>query len=236
MNAAIPNPYLNPAEHPSTALPRLLQLLQLVPPAMPETAPINLTEVQLADAISVQARQAFETVTAGIIALLPLGDANQTDLHPVLTHLNHEAEAMQQLASTFQALAANFYARPLYQSSAEEKALAMIKQANTHYYYPLGRFLQALPGDITNVARLSPQQGVMAAALARMAEQACQTLENGLAAIEKLIAIAGGAVPPEALPEMGALLAYLRGESGFMQESAMDYRDAANNLVAGGVG
>jgi hypothetical protein len=156
-----------------------------------------------------------------------------------------EADAIKLIGDIYQAVAANFLAanpaqagRPVIPFLLPAPALpcdndavqALMAKYDRHYYFPLVRLMQLLPGDITNAPRLTPEQGKMCEAVASFAAQAWQTLSTGVAAIDALRALVCAHAPGAALPDTGALVAYLRAEANFMEENKDDYRDAADNI------
>jgi hypothetical protein len=106
----------------------------------------------------------------------------------------------------------------------------LLAEYDKHFYYPLGKLLQQLPGDITNLPRLSPEQGQMCLAVSGFAAQAVATIKGGLRALEamlgKSMACAGSG-----MPDFQRLLDYLEAESEFMETCQGDYRDAADNVL-----
>jgi hypothetical protein len=115
--------------------------------------------------------------------------------------------------------------------AAAEKARALMTDYGRHYYYPLGRLMQLLPGDITNAPRLTPEQGRMCQAVSHFAGQAAFVIWSGLKAINDLQFIASKAAPLEPRPDTSAFVAYLEAESAFMHANKNDYRDAARNVA-----
>lgn len=113
--------------------------------------------------------------------------------------------------------------------SAQDTA-QLLAEYDKHYYFPLGRLLQQLPGDISNQPRLSPEQGQMCLVVSGFAAQAVATIKGGLSALEtllgKAIDCAGSTVP-----ELKRFLDYLHAESEFMQICHDDYRDAADHVL-----
>jgi hypothetical protein len=117
---------------------------------------------------------------------------------------------------------------PAYTSAPDTAQL--LAEYDKHYYFPLGRLLQQLPGDITNQPRLTPEQGQMCAAVSGFAVQAITTIKSGLAALETLL---GKTIDRAShnLPEIDRLFAYLQAETDFMQTCHEDYRDAAESIL-----
>lgn len=115
-----------------------------------------------------------------------------------------------------------------------EEAQALLAQYDRHYYFPLGKLLQQLPADISNVPRLSPEQGQMCVAVSQFAGQAMETLRSGLDALDKLLSVArefASHASNMALPDVRGFVAYLQAEADFMQECRDDYRDAASHVL-----
>lgn len=241
-----PHPYLDPHEHPGAAL---LRLLQLLPDDMQETTAYDVNEAQLAEAIAFQASRAHGIITAGIEALQPLLPPTLENALPqhasisdIVLHLQNEVATVKLIAEIYQGMTADFYennpdfarhpATPVfergeYKRKVEENARALMARFDRHYYFPLGRLMQLLPGDITNVPRLTHEQGEMCRAVSHYAEQAFFTLKSGMNAVEKMKAIIAKYAASEPLPDTAPFLAYLQAEADFMDCNRQDYRDAA---------
>jgi hypothetical protein len=112
-----------------------------------------------------------------------------------------------------------------------EKARTLLAKYDKHYYFPLGRLMQLLPGDITNVPRLTPEQGEMCSVVSRLADSACSVINSGLADLAELRRIADKAAPRVATPNFKAFVDYLQAEAEFMLENQADYRAAARNIM-----
>jgi hypothetical protein len=245
-----PHPYLNPQEHPTTALYRLLALL----PA--STARFSHNEAQLAEAICYQARRAHHLIGAGLAAMHPLLPApgapqlpGHAQLARIVIHLNHEANLSHAIGELYHTLLQDFYHQhPQLQSGINlnpdlstlaavdtnidpASAEALTQHYDKHYYFPLGKLLQQLPGDITNQPHLTPEQNKMCQAVSQFAEQAAHTLGSGLETLEQLLKIAQNFAIAVPLPQTDSLVAYLQAEKEFMQECGLDYRDAARNIA-----
>jgi hypothetical protein len=237
------HPHINPDENPASALFRLLQLL---PAASDHISP---EQARLFEAICFQARRTQHAINASLTALQPLlatsaATPTPTDappngnLHNAALLLQYEADLIRAIAEIYQVMLTQFYAAhpdwPQYQPPD------LIAQFDRHYYFPLGKLMQQLPGDITNVARLTPEQGQMCRAVAQYAAQAVATLHCGLAAFDKLLTQLGRASElasgfatefATTLPDLRPLLAWCRAQAEFMQECEQDYRDAADNVL-----
>jgi hypothetical protein len=250
MTTTTPHPYLDPHENPAAALFRLLQLL---PTNMQETTAFDRNEAKLAEAISYHAAQVHQITTAGMAALRPLLPPAPNHANPVhaslcrlVTHITNEAEVTRQIADLYQGMANDFhednagmdgdgmtagFVAGKVRRAAAEKARALMTDYGRHYYYPLGRLMQLLPGDITNAPRLTPEQGRMCQAVSHFAGQAAFVIWSGLKAINDLQFIASKAAPLEPRPDTSAFVAYLEAESAFMHANKNDYRDAARNVA-----
>jgi hypothetical protein len=140
--------------------------------------------------------------------------------HASATHTYTPAPAQSAPASTHD---------PHTHPSAQDTA-QLLAEYDKHYYFPLGRLLQQLPGDITNQPHLSPEQGQMCLAVSGFAAQAVVTIQDGLGALETLLGqtidSAGSAVP-----EIKKLVDYLQAECEFLQTCEGDYHDAANHIL-----
>ena len=151
--------------------------------------------------------------------------------------LQTEADITHAMAEVHAVMVDNFFTRnphlPRYPDlmPAAHDTAQLLAEYDKHYYFPLGRLLQQLPGDITNQPRLSQEQGQMCLALSGFAAQAVATIQNGLAAME---AAMGKTVASDSMPDLQRLLDYLQAECGFMQTCEGDYRDAANHIVRAG--
>jgi hypothetical protein len=225
------HPYLNPQENPATALYRLINLL-------PNTLPFitNQDTAQLALAISHQARRVSQILNAGINILLPLIAPSQNtpphaNLFTLINQLMAEAETALTAAEVHQSLVACFYQRHPHLEPAtitpQFDTPTLMAQFNKHYYFPLCKLLQQLPGDITNQPHLTPEQGNMCIATSQFAERAYVTLTTGLSALAMLM----NPNPSEPAPNLYPLMDYLQAEAQFMHECSADYRDAAMNIA-----
>lgn len=129
----------------------------------------------------------------------------------------------------------NMHASPAPASAvptlSAQEAQALLAQYDRHYYFPLGKLLQQLPADISNVPRLSPEQGQMCVAVSQFAGQAMETLRSGLDAVDKLVGVVRECASHAAMPDVRGFVAYLQAEADFMQECRDDYRDAADNVL-----
>jgi hypothetical protein len=245
------HPYINPQENPVNALFRLLQLQP------PRPGPISHNEAQLFEAICYQARRTHHALAASLAPLqtllidpaeatLPASSPNPPQQHANLANANlllqHEADIIHAMAEIYQTMVTQFYcAHPhLTQHPASAPAQDLIAQFDKHYYFPLGKLMQQLPGDITNVARLTPEQGQMCHAVAQFAARAVATLQGGLAVLDKMLAQMarrnGGLANALATEfadsaALRDLIAWCRAEADFMQECGEDYRDAAENVL-----
>jgi hypothetical protein len=244
--------YYDPTENPGSALYRLLQI---TPDKMQQTCAFDANEAQLAEAIARQAIRALQTLRAGVDALTPLlpapletGLAQHASLSDMLTLLHHQSNTIAAIGQLYQNMAAEFFSdhpdeqphpalphfeRDQYQARVQEQARALLAHYDKHYYFPLGRLMQLLPGDITNLPRLTPEQGEMCSAVSHYAGQACHTLGTGLTAIEKMQRIIAqhAASAAAALPDIAPFVAYLRAEVDFMRGNCQDYRDAARSIA-----
>lgn len=109
----------------------------------------------------------------------------------------------------------------------EDEIKQSIANFDAHYYYPLGRLMQLLPGDITNVDSLTPEQGNMCRAVSEYAAQAHKTISDGLEAID---ALAGKLYERELgnlMPDLNEFMDYLESEAEFMECNKNDYGSAA---------
>ena len=85
-----------------------------------------------------------------------------------------EADAIKLIGDIYQAVTANFIAahlaqagRPVIpflmpapiQQNEDAQVRALMAKYDRHYYFPLVRLMQLLPGDITNAPHLTPEQG-----------------------------------------------------------------------------
>ena len=162
-----------------------------------------------------------------------------------LPHGMQEADAVKLIGDIYQAVTANFLGASLEQSSRpmipflvpayaqpsqDDEVRALMAKYDRHYYFPLVRLMQLLPGDITNAPRLTPEQGKMCEAVSGFALQAWHTLTTGIVAIEELRALVCMHAPSEAPPNTDKLLAYLYAEADFMEENKCDYQAAADNI------
>ena len=111
----------------------------------------------------------------------------------------------------------------------------LLAEYDKHYYFPLGRLLQQLPGDITNQPRLTPEQAQMCIAVSGFAAHAMATIKSGLVALETLLNNASDCSsnnPPDNIElDIQRLRTYLQAEAGFMQSCHEDYRDAADSIA-----
>lgn len=243
-----PHPHINPQENPTAALFRLLQLL----PATPTSFTHN--EAQLCEAICYQSRRAHQTIAAGLAAMCPLFPAPLEPLLPqhinlanIVIHLKHEADITHTLGEIYQSMAFDFYRQhphlqqeidlhpslphmpgPDIDPAAEQ---ALKAEYDKHYYFPLGKLMQQLPGDITNQPHLTPEQSQMCQALGKFANDAFFTLSTGVESLGKLNQIARQFADHIPLPETRDLLNYLQAEAEFMQETRDDYRAAAQHVA-----
>lgn len=112
---------------------------------------------------------------------------------------------------------------------------ASARHAFNHLTYPLGTLMQILPGDITNVASLNPEQRQMCQSVAALAYQAQETLFNGLEAIGSLLAGTGNRAETLTLTHTGALITWLTSEARFMAQNVAEYGAAARNARASAV-
>lgn len=110
-----------------------------------------------------------------------------------------------------------------------ENMARLLAEYDKHYYFPLGRLLQQLPGDISNQPRLSPEQGQMCLAASGFAAQAVASIQGGMNALETHFGKAIGSV--SSVPEIKRFVDYLQAECEFMQTCEEEYRDAAQHVV-----
>jgi hypothetical protein len=245
-----PHPYLDLNENPIAAIFRLLPLMR---DDMQEFGAVDFYEVQMAEAIIYQAKQAHELINEGMAAIMqyvpPMPkpySPNHAKIAKFLTYLHHEAEAAQQLTDVYQWTVDDFYDnnpdlelfysnppqdRKRYKHQVAEKARTLLAKYDKHYYFPLGRLMQLLPGDITNVPRLTPEQGEMCSVVSRLADSACSVINSGLADLAELRRIADKAAPRVATPNFKAFVDYLQAEAEFMRGNQADYRAAARNIM-----
>lgn len=230
--SGIPHPWLDPQENPA---PALLRLLQSQPTNMQESSAFDLNEAQLAEAIGFQARRCHQCVSDGIAALQSApADARLAGL---IVHLQSEADATRQIVAHYDQMARDFFANPAPPAPARRfmrnqmRVGELLAYYDKHYYFPLGKLMQLLPGDITNVPRITPEQGQMCEAVSRYAEQAATLLAAGVKAIAQLRTIASQYLREEALPDTAALVAYLQAEAEFMHDNGSDYGDSAHNVA-----
>jgi hypothetical protein len=241
-----PHPYLDQHENPSAALFRLLQLMR---DHMQETGAFDLDELQLAQAIAYQATQAHQRINQGMAAIMPYlppmpepHSPHHADIANLLTYLHQESDGAKLLADNYQWMVNDFYdnhpdlqafiayppgERKRYSQLVAEQARALVAKYDKHYYFPLGRLMQLLPGDITNVPRLTPEQAEMCTVVSRLACSAAGTIGSGLLALEEMRHIVGKLAPKMDLPDCSAFVAYLQAEAEFMQEAKADYQAAA---------
>ena len=99
-----------------------------------------------------------------------------------------------------------------------------------HYYFPIGRLMQLLPGDITNQRTLTPEQAEMCLAVSRFSEKAKAIIEEGIITIEQLQFMAMESLLVGPIPECKELMAYLEAQLDFMEESMIDYGAAAEYI------
>jgi hypothetical protein len=253
------HPHINPHENPANALFRLLQLLPPAGTTaithheaqLFEAICFQARRTQQAIAASLVPLQPLLTPSAE--PDLATGLQQHVNLFNASLLLQHEADITHAIAEIYQLMLTRFYqahpdlpqfaapasAWPFAPSPAPASAPThapmqarnLIAQFDKHFYFPLGKLLQQLPGDITNVNRLTPEQGQMCLAVAQFAAQAVAILQNGLAALDTLLAQVGKAGELISNQPLRDLLAWCRAEAGFMQECGEDYRDAADNIL-----
>jgi hypothetical protein len=110
---------------------------------------------------------------------------------------------------------------------AAEQSRVLVAKYDKHYYFPLGRMMQLLPGDITNQPALTNEQAEMCAVVSRLAGQAAFVIGEGLTALEKLQLMAKESNVNRSLPDCTEFVAYLEAEIEFMRENMNDYGDGA---------
>lgn len=124
---------------------------------------------------------------------------------------------------------------PIQPSPNTPDIAQLLAEYDKHYYYPLGRLLQQLPGDITNQPRLSAEQAQMCIAVSGFAAHAISTIQTGLVALETLLGqptnCTSNRTQDSILPDIHRLRTYLQAEAGFMQTCHEDYRDAADSIA-----
>ena len=98
------------------------------------------------------------------------------------------------------------------------------------YYFPIGRLMQLLPGDITNQSTLTPEEAEMCLAVSRFSEKAKSIIEEGIITIEQLQFMAMESLLVCPIPECKELIAYLEAQLDFMEESMNDYGAAAEGI------
>ena len=241
-----PHPYLDLNENPCVALYRLLQLIR---DRIQENGAFDLNEAQLAEAITYHANQAHEIINEGMAGfrqlMLPTLETCPTqpaNISNLFAYLCHEADAAKSLAETYHGVMTDFCGKhpdlaPLFATTAlaharyahqvQEQSRALMAMYDKHYYYPLGRMMQLLPGDITNVPSLTLEEGRMCEAVSLYANQAQETIEQGLRDIEKLADIMDVNRLGGQFPDMTSFITYLETEAEFMERNKTDYGSAA---------
>ena len=186
---------------------------------------------------------------AAMQALLPAPTSETAAQHATLKHfttwLTSQADMTQFIGNVYQAMTTEFYSLnpTMYPQSVAkifkhdphlrhvaEQARALMDEYEAHFYFPLGRLMQLLPGDIANVPRLTPEEGRMCEAVSGFANRAYWTLYDGLRAIDLLLPLVDTSQLPQALPDMNEFRQYLAAEAEFMQANKNDYASAANNI------
>jgi hypothetical protein len=249
MTPSAPHPYLDAVENPSAAL---FRLLQRVPNFMDETTAYTLDEAQFAEAIGYQANKVHTILTEGIAALQPLlpllpyhAPAPLASLRNIMAHLTDEAEATKTIANSFFNMAADFFAdnldypqvsdisifeRELHTVTVAKLARAVEGNYERHDYFRLLGLMQLLPGDITNVPRLTPEQGRMCQTVGNLASRAKVLLWSGVKAINNLSFLLYKVAPDIRVPDTSAFVAQLKAEYEFMCASEENYRRAASHV------
>jgi hypothetical protein len=247
-----PHPYLDAVENPSAAL---FRLLQRVPNFMDETTAYTLDEARFAEAIGYQANKVHTILTEGIAALLPLlpplpplpynAPAPLASLCNIMAHLTDEAEATKTIANSFFNMAADFFAdnldypqvsdiavfeRELHTVTVAKLARAVEGNYERHDYFRLLGLMQLLPGDITNVPRLTPEQGRMCQTVGNLASRAKVLLWSGVKAINNLSFLLYKVAPDMHVPDTSAFVAQLKAEYEFMCASEENYWRAASHV------
>jgi hypothetical protein len=243
------HPYLDLNENPCAALFRLLQLIR---DHIPEKGAIDLNEAQLAEAITYHANQAHEIINEGMAGFQQLMRptletclTQPANISNLFAYLCHEVNSTKLLADTYHGVMTDFCGKhpdlaPLFSTTAfaheryahqvQEQSRALMAMYDKHYYYPLGRMMQLLPGDITNVPSLTLEEGRMCEAVSLYANQAQKTIEQGLRDIEKLADIMTVNNLGGQLPDMTTFITYLETEAEFMEGNMTDYGSAAGYI------
>ena len=121
-------------------------------------------------------------------------------------------------------------AEPEVEHPENEAEVLLLEGYARKYYYPLGKLMQLLPGDITNRSSLTAEQANKCLALCRFAESACTEIKSGLLTIDLLQEMATVSKIRRPIPDCAKLIAHLEIELEFFQQCISDYGDAARHI------
>jgi hypothetical protein len=148
-----------------------------------------------------------------------------------LSRTKEEQAAILELVSTSFTMENNPVTRYLNQvkqtdQAEQERVAKLIKK----HVYALAKFMQILPGDITNQAVLTPNQAKLCMAVSRLAKLGERVLKEGLVMMDDLMGMALGYTEIRYLDNFDIFVAYLEEALRFMQQSASEYEDAAIHI------